>query len=86
MTNQHRTVRAQITEHNRRLDSHLRRRVGVTLEAYKVIKNVGQLAGAIGVTFAIQQGADPLTSAFLIAVIISGPEALEYVLMNDPGD
>lgn len=86
MSHTHRDIRTQICEHNRRLDSQLRRRAGISLETYKIVKNTVQLAGAIGVTFAIHQGADPLTSAFLIAVIVSGPEVLEYVIANDPED
>lgn len=84
-TTTNRPLTDQIRDCNARLDEALRQRVGICLETYKLIKNTTQLVGAIGVIFAIYEGADPMTAAFLIAVIISGPEAIEYVLTNGSG-
>lgn len=75
----------QIRDSNARLDEALRQRVGICLETYKVIKNLTQLSGAGAGIYAMYLGADPLIAFALIAGIITGPEAIEYVLTNDPG-
>lgn len=84
MSNQHHSLRDEIRRRNALLDSCLRRRVGIRLQTYKVIKNLTQLAGAGAGIYAMSLGADPLTTFALIAGIITGPEALEYVITNDP--
>lgn len=85
MSHPHRTLTTQIRDHNRRLDSCLRRKAGISLETYKVIKNLTQLAGAAAGVYAMYLGADPLITFALIAGVITGPEAIEYVLTHDPG-
>lgn len=82
ITNQN--LRRQIEHHNRRLDSSLQRRVGISLETYKVIKNLTQLFGAAAGVYSMHLGADPMLTFALIAGIITGPEAIEYVLTHDP--
>ena len=85
-TTRNQPLPAQIRESNQRLDAALRQRVGISLEAYKVIKNFTQLAGAGAGIYAMSLGADPLVTFALIAGIIMGPEAIEYVLTNDPNE
>jgi hypothetical protein len=52
----------------------------MTLRTYKLIKASTQMLGAAGGIYAMSLGADPLTAFALVAFIISGPEALDYVL------
>jgi hypothetical protein len=78
------TLTRQIHDHNRRLDSRLRGQVGISLQTYKVIKNLTQLAGAAAGIYAMALGADPMVTFALIAGIITGPEAIEYALTHDP--
>jgi len=54
----------------------------MTLKTYKLIKAVTQLVGAGAGIYAMHLGAAPLATFAMMAVIISGPEALEY-LIND---
>ena len=57
----------------------------MTLKTFKTIKATTQLVGAAAGIYAMHQGADPMTTFALVAIIISSPEALEY-LINDQGD
>jgi len=41
------------------------------------------MVGAASGIYAMSLGADPLTAFALIALIISGPEAFEYVITNE---
>jgi hypothetical protein len=81
-----RTLTRQIRDHNRRLDNCLQSRAGITLSTYKIIKNSTQLAGAAAGIYAMYLGADPMFAFMLIALIITGPEGLEYALTNGSGD
>ncbi len=78
-------LKQELAEYNDSLDACLRYRYGMTLKVFKVIKAVTQLVGAAAGIYAMHQGADPMTAFALIAIIISGPEALEY-LINHTGD
>lgn len=57
----------------------------MTLKLFKIIKAFTQLIGAASGVYAMHLGADPLTAFALVAFIISGPEALEYVI-NETGN
>ncbi|QHS17913.1 hypothetical protein GWK26_12565 [haloarchaeon 3A1-DGR] len=52
----------------------------MTIRAFKTIKAMTQLVGAAAGVYSMYLGADPLTAFALIAFIVSGPEALEYVI------
>lgn len=52
------------------------------MQTYKVVKALVQLAGALAGVMAMQYGADPMAAFTLIAFIIGGPEAFEFVLTN----
>jgi len=54
----------------------------MTLRLFKVIKGLAQLTGAGAGIYAMSLGADPMTTFALVAIIISGPEALEYLIEN----
>lgn len=86
MANQHKanSLRAEVCEYNNQLDVALRDKVGISLKTYKIIKNMTQLVGAAAGVYAMFLGADPLTAFALIAMIIVGPEGIEYVLTNEP--
>lgn len=81
-TKQNHCLKAEIREYNDRLDCELKRRAGITVKVYKIIKAVVQLVGALAGVMAMHQGADPMTAFALIAFIIGGPEAFEFVLTN----
>ena len=57
----------------------------MTLKTFKTIKALTQLVGAGAGIYAMSLDAPPLAAFALIAIIISGPEALEYLeyLIND---
>ena len=52
----------------------------MSLRTFKSIKAVTQLVGAAAGIYAMSLGAPPLATFALTAVIISGPEALEYLI------
>jgi hypothetical protein len=78
------SLKKELEEYNSNLDRCLRSRFGVTLKTFKTIKAAAQLAGAAAGIYAMHLGADPMTSFALVAIILSGPEALEY-LINESG-
>jgi len=55
---------------------------GVSLKVFKTVKAIVQLAAILSGIVAIQNGADPLTSLLIIAMIYGGPEYLEYFLAS----
>jgi len=55
---------------------------GFRLQTYKVIKAITQLTAIAAGVYAMSPDADPLVVFGLIALIWSGPEAVEYVLVN----
>lgn len=61
-------------------------RFHVSLRVYKSIKAVTQLAAVGTGFFAITQGADPLTIFGMVALIVSGPEAMETLIANGSDD
>jgi hypothetical protein len=52
----------------------------MTLKAFKTIKALTQLVGAGAGIWAMELGAPPLASLALVAIMVSGPEALEYLI------
>lgn len=76
------TLRDELAEYNQHLDSRLRSRWSVSLKTFKSIKALTQLAGVAVGFYAISQGADPLTAFALVAFLVNGPEALEYLINN----
>lgn len=76
------TLNNEITAYNHSLDTYCRKKWGVSVKVYKVVKAMTQLAGAGAGIYAMSLGADPLTAFVLITAIISGPEAFEYVAIN----
>ena len=69
----------EIREHNRRLDSVLRKRYKMTLLHWKSIKWVAMLAAVYVGLEGINEGADPLMVLIVIAVLLGGSEVLEYI-------
>lgn len=82
MAARNRSLKDELDAYNQGLDQCLRGRFGMTLKLFKTIKAATQLVGAGAGVYAMAQGADPMTSFALIALIISGPEALEYIISN----
>lgn len=54
----------------------------MTVRLYKTITAASRLAAVATGFYAISQGADPLTTFAMVAVIVAGPEAIETVLAN----
>lgn len=50
------------------------------LKVFRIIKALTQLVGAGAGIYAMWLGADPLLAFALTAIIISGPESLEYLI------
>jgi hypothetical protein len=71
---------AQLRQYNEHLDRRLKDRWSMSLRTFKSIKAVTQLVGAAAGIYAMSLGAPPLATFALTAVIISGPEALEYLI------
>lgn len=57
-------------------------RFHVSLRVYKTVKALTQLLAVGAGIFSIHQGADPMTVFALIAAIVTGPEAMEYIWAN----
>lgn len=76
------SLKRELRAYNNRLDTRLRTRYGMTLRTFKLVKALTQLTGAGGGIYAMSLGADPLTVFALITIIVSGPEALEYLIEN----
>lgn len=70
----------ELRKYNQSLDACLRSRYGMTIRVFKIIKATTQLVGAGAGIYAMHLGAPPLAAFALVAVIISGPEALEYII------
>jgi len=77
------TLNSELRSYNQDLDAYCRSHWGISVKLYKVIKSFTQMVGAASGIYAMSLGADPLTAFALIALIISGPEAFEYVITND---
>ena len=84
MATNNRSLKQELAEYNDSLDRCLRSRYGMTLKTFKTIKAATQLVGAAAGVYAMYLGADPLLAFGLTAIIISGPETLEYVI-NESG-
>jgi len=54
----------------------------MTYKAFRTIKALTQLVGALAGAAAIYLGADPLLSLLLITMMVSGPEAVEVFLSD----
>jgi len=54
----------------------------VSLRVYKTVKALTRLLAVGAGILSIHQGADPMTVFALIALIETGPEAIEYVWAN----
>jgi hypothetical protein len=74
------TLRDELRKYNDNLEVCLRSRYHMSLRVFKLVKNLTQLVGASAGVYAMSLGADPLQALTLIAFMISGPEALEYML------
>jgi hypothetical protein len=57
----------------------------MTLKLFKAIKATTQLAGASAGIYAMMLGADPMPALVLVTLMVSGPEALEFVI-NEAGE
>jgi hypothetical protein len=71
---------AELSEHNEHIDNYCQSRWGVTVQAYKLTKAITQFSGAAAGIYAMSLGADPLTAFVLIAMILAGPEAFEFII------
>jgi len=52
----------------------------MTLKTFKTVKAVTQLVGAGAGVYAMSLGAPPLATFAIMALIISGPEGMEYLI------
>lgn len=76
------TLKQELSEYNSRLDACLRSRYGMTLARFKLVKSITQFTGAAAGIYAMSLGADPMTALTLVAFMVGGPDAIEYVLEN----
>ena len=70
----------ELKEYNDHLERCLNDRWSMSLRIFKIIKSFTQLVGAAAGIYAMSLGAPPLATFALTAIIISGPEALEYLI------
>lgn len=70
----------ELHQYNRRCDSWLRSRYGMSFRTFKVVKATTQLIGVVAGIYAMTLGADPLAALGIIALIYTGPEAAEYLI------
>lgn len=76
------SLKQELEAYNARLDHRLRSRYGMTLKTFKTLKAATQLVGAAAGIYAMHLGADPMLAFALVAFIIGGPEAIEYLVEN----
>jgi len=76
------TLNSELRVYNQTLDSYCRTHWGIGVRLYKILKAVTQMAGAASGVYAMSLGADPTVAFGLIAFIIGGPEAFEYLVTN----
>lgn len=57
----------------------------MTLQTYKTLKALVQLAAAALAFYVVSQGGDPLTTFALFTAILIGPEAVETIIAADAG-
>lgn len=74
------SLKQELDEYNASLDRCLRSRFGMTLRTFKTVKATTQLVGAAAGVYAMSLGAPPLATFALMALIITGPEGMEYVI------
>jgi hypothetical protein len=74
-------LREEIQTGNRNIEQRIGQ-LGMSLRTYKLIKAITQLVGAGAGIYAMSLGADPLTAFALVAFIVSGPEALDFMLSH----
>jgi len=74
------TLQHELEQYNDSLDACLRSQYGMTLKTFKVIKGLTQLLGTAGGVYALSLGSPPLATFFLMALIIVGPEGMEYLI------
>ena len=73
------TLGDELHECNERIDAKLSK-IGMSVKTFKLIKALTQLLGAGIGFYAMTQGADPLITYSLVAFVIGGPEAIDYLL------
>jgi len=68
--------------YNKQLAYQCERNLGVGLSVFKALKQTVHLGSLVLAGYAISQGAEPFTALLFAAIIISGPEMLEWWLLN----
>jgi len=76
------TLYSDLRHYNQSLDSYTKSHWGISVRIYKILKALTQMAGAAAGTYAMSLGADPTVAFGLIAFIIGGPEAFEFLVTN----
>lgn len=61
-------------------------RFNVSLKVYKIVKSIVVGAGVSACGYGMYLGGDPVILGALIAMMITGPEALEYFWANGAGN
>lgn len=74
------SLKQELDEYNDSLDHCLRSRFGMTLRTFKTVKATTQLVGAAAGVYAMSLGAPPLATFAIMALIITGPEGMEYLI------
>lgn len=76
------TLNSELQAYNKTLDSYCQSHWGISVRLYKILKALTQMGGAAAGVYAMSLGADPTVAFGLIAFIIGGPEAFEYLVTN----
>jgi hypothetical protein len=74
------SLKQELDSYNDALDHCLRSRFGMSLKTFKTIKALTQLVGAGAGIYAMSLGAPPLATFAMMALIITGPEGMEYLI------
>jgi len=74
------SLSGDIKRYNADLNVGCQRNLGITVETFKTVKAITQLAGILMGGFAIQQGAPPFATFLGIVLIWGGPEYFELLL------
>ena len=83
MLPQFRAHRNKLVAYNLAVADMCETKLGITLHMYRTIEQIMYLGAVILGMLAVSEGADPLLTTAIVAFIISGPAALEYLLVRE---
>jgi uncharacterized membrane protein len=79
------TLREELCESNRAVESYLRGHIGMKLKAFKILKAATQFLAVAAGMAAMYLGAPPFLTFVGVVILVTGPEGLEYWIAQAGG-